>query len=216
MSKQTTASKILESARKLFNEQGVESVSVAQIADQIGISTGNLTYHFAKKKDMVAAHTKTLEDEILGILEDFPFAGSAEDFFGSHLALFKTIWQYRFLYNGTTYLIQNNLLDQEQFQALIDHVYSRVLQQCEYLIENKLMKPIPAPHDVNTLVDCIWWQWLGWLDANQLLPKDNDTSQEQLLENGFKHMLFLVQPYMHQQFIEQVYAEFHSFDTASV
>lgn len=213
MPKQSTATKILDTARKLFNEQGVESVSVAQIAEQIGISTGNLTYHFAKKKDMVAAHTETLERSILEILENFPYSGSAEEFFNSHVALFKTIWEYRFLYNGTTYLMQNNLLDRDQFQSLIDHVYSLVLQQCEYLIENKLMKPVPEPHDVTTLVDCLWWQWLGWLDANQLLPKKDRMSQEQLLESGFKHMLFLVQPYMHEQFIEQVYAQFDSVET---
>lgn len=216
MAKQSTASKILDTARELFNEQGVESVSVAQIAERMGISTGNLTYHYAKKKDMVNAHTEALEGAILDILENFPYSGSARDYVSSHLALFKVTWEYRFLYNGTAYLIQHDLLDRNHYQGLIDHVYSLVLQQCENLIASKAMKPIPEPHDVTTLVDCIWWQWLGWLDANQLTPEKKSMSQEELLESGLKHMLFLIQPYMHKRFIKQVYAELQDFDVASV
>ena len=215
MSKQSTSSKILDTARELFNEQGVESVSVAQIADRMGISTGNLTYHYAKKKDMVDTHTEALELAMLDILENFPYSGSARDYFNSHLALFKVIWEYRFLFNGTAYLIQNDLLDRDHYQGLTDHVYSLVLQQCKNLIASKAMKHIPEPYDVTTLVDCIWWQWLGWLDANQLMSEKGRMSQEELLESGLKHMLFLIHPYMHKGFIKQVYAEFHDFDVTS-
>ncbi len=44
---------ILESARRLFNEQGVGSVSMRSIAADAGISVGNLTYYFPRKKDLV-------------------------------------------------------------------------------------------------------------------------------------------------------------------
>ena len=216
MSKQSTASRILNTARELFNEQGVESVSVAQIAGEIGISTGNFTYHYAKKKDVVDAHTEALERAMLDILENFAYSGTARDFIKSHLALFKVIWEYRFLFNGTSYLIQHDLLDPDHYQGLIDHVYSLVLAQCENLIASKAMKAIPEPHDVTTLVDCIWWQWLGWLDANQLVPEKDRMSQDEVLESGLKHMLFLIQPYMHKRFIKEVYTEFHDFDVASI
>jgi AcrR family transcriptional regulator len=41
-----TQSLILETALRLFNEQGVEQVTVRHIAREIGISHGNLCYHF--------------------------------------------------------------------------------------------------------------------------------------------------------------------------
>lgn len=46
---------ILSAARSLFNRQGYASVTMRQIADSVGISPGNLTYHFARKQDIVTA-----------------------------------------------------------------------------------------------------------------------------------------------------------------
>lgn len=48
-------SEILETARELFNIRGYNEVSMRSIADALGISVGNLTYHFKKKEDLVEA-----------------------------------------------------------------------------------------------------------------------------------------------------------------
>ena len=50
-----TKEKILRAARELFNEQGVEAVTVRHIAARIGISHGNLCYHFPRKEDIIMA-----------------------------------------------------------------------------------------------------------------------------------------------------------------
>ncbi|MDR0654416.1 MAG: TetR/AcrR family transcriptional regulator [Synergistaceae bacterium] len=47
--------KILAAARKLFNEKGYNEVSMRDISDSLGISVGNLTYHFKKKENLVEA-----------------------------------------------------------------------------------------------------------------------------------------------------------------
>lgn len=46
---------ILDAARELFNERGFNGVSTRDIADKLGISKGNLTYHFKKKEDIIEA-----------------------------------------------------------------------------------------------------------------------------------------------------------------
>lgn len=48
-----TRQKILDSARKLFNIHGYNGVSLQDIADTVGISKGNLTYHFGKKEEIM-------------------------------------------------------------------------------------------------------------------------------------------------------------------
>lgn len=55
-----TRQKILETAKRLFGERGYNDVTTRDIADELGISKGNLTYHFKKKEDIVEA----LFDEI--------------------------------------------------------------------------------------------------------------------------------------------------------
>ena len=57
---------ILNSARRLYNEQGVTNVSMRTIAADVDISVGNLTYYFPKKKDLVSAlMTDDIEETIV-------------------------------------------------------------------------------------------------------------------------------------------------------
>lgn len=51
--KTDTKQKILDTARTLFNDYGYNSVSLRDIAKAIGISEGNLTYHFKKKENLM-------------------------------------------------------------------------------------------------------------------------------------------------------------------
>lgn len=49
----STKQKILDTARTLFNNYGYNSVSLRDIARAVGISEGNLTYHFKKKENLM-------------------------------------------------------------------------------------------------------------------------------------------------------------------
>jgi AcrR family transcriptional regulator len=51
--KKSTKENILETALMLFNKNGVEAVTVRHIAQEIGISHGNLCYHFPRKEDII-------------------------------------------------------------------------------------------------------------------------------------------------------------------
>jgi len=53
--KTPTKIKILNIARDLFNKEGYTRVSMRDIASALNMSVGNLTYHFAKKEDLVEA-----------------------------------------------------------------------------------------------------------------------------------------------------------------
>lgn len=46
---------IIGVAKRLFNERGYNDVSTQNIADAMGISKGNLNYHFKKKEDIIEA-----------------------------------------------------------------------------------------------------------------------------------------------------------------
>ena len=46
---------ILQTSKKLFNERGFNDVSTRDISEALGISKGNLTYHFKKKEDIMEA-----------------------------------------------------------------------------------------------------------------------------------------------------------------
>jgi len=51
--KKDTRQLILDTAKRLFNERGYNGVSLKDIADELSISKGNLTYHFRKKEEIM-------------------------------------------------------------------------------------------------------------------------------------------------------------------
>ncbi len=50
-----TAERILEAALDLFNRLGEPNVSTTAVAAQLGISPGNLYYHYLAKEEIVNA-----------------------------------------------------------------------------------------------------------------------------------------------------------------
>lgn len=50
-----TRDRVLAAAKRLFTERGYNNVSMGDIAAELGMSKGNLTYHFKHKEDIVEA-----------------------------------------------------------------------------------------------------------------------------------------------------------------
>ena len=53
--RRSTRNDIMDTARRLFSERGYNAVSIQDLADELGISKGNLTYHFKRKEQIVEA-----------------------------------------------------------------------------------------------------------------------------------------------------------------
>ena len=77
MSSIPTKSKILFAASKLFNQHGLANVRLQMIADETGISIGNLAYHFKNKEAIVQSISAHLQEEFLDILSMY---GQRRDF----------------------------------------------------------------------------------------------------------------------------------------
>lgn len=58
----STATRIIDAAVKLFNTEGISQVSLRSIAEEVGISHGNLAYHYSNKGEIL--------DEIYGRMKD--------------------------------------------------------------------------------------------------------------------------------------------------
>ncbi|MFN4353940.1 TetR/AcrR family transcriptional regulator [Parvibaculum sp.] len=94
-----TKDKILAASLRLFNENGYDAVTTARIAETVGISEGNLWYHFRTKRDLVKAHQLALFEQI-----DKRLAISStpenvlEKYALFNRAVFEEVWTYQYLY----------------------------------------------------------------------------------------------------------------------
>lgn len=94
-----TRQRILDVTLALYNEQGEPNVSTSLIAAELGISAGNLHYHFRKKDELSAALLEQFVAELDALLPPAGWrADNVEDvWFLLHLIL-EALWRYRFLF----------------------------------------------------------------------------------------------------------------------
>lgn len=86
--------RIVDRALVLFNEHGLERVGMRELARELELRPGNLTYHFARKEDLILAITERLSAANSELFEHY----AVEPSFTRFLELFRRIFanQYRF------------------------------------------------------------------------------------------------------------------------
>lgn len=149
-----TKDRILDTARDLFNQRGVSEVPLRTISDEMGISYGNLCYHFPKKDDLILAlyhemqqnlseEVSKLQSEILGF-----------DFMVYSLrTMLETYEHYRFVWLDLPQLIR-------KFPAVREHAkrqYRIRLQVCReiygFLILGGYLRPEHFPGHYDMLAE---------------------------------------------------------------
>ena len=100
---------ILETALAMFKTQGEPNVTTNHIADELGISPGNLYYHFRNKDDIIEhlfARYEQRIDEAL-VAPDDRLPGLEDVWLQLHL-VFECMWDYRFLYRDLVDILSRN------------------------------------------------------------------------------------------------------------
>ncbi|MGJ8561009.1 MAG: TetR/AcrR family transcriptional regulator [Litorimonas sp.] len=101
-----TKDTILRTSLALFNEEGEHAVSSVDIASVIGISPGNLYYHYKGKEPIIRELFADFEVEIRQVLSatvNEPLA--LQDNWVFLYIIFEEIWDFRFFYRNPTELL---------------------------------------------------------------------------------------------------------------
>lgn len=100
-----TRDRILEASLVLFNEDGLAGVSTHRIAAALGISPGNLHYHFKAKELIVATLFRHFEERVGACMDAAAEVDALDDVWLSLHLIFETINAYRFIYRDADYLL---------------------------------------------------------------------------------------------------------------
>jgi len=100
-----TRDRILECALQLFNQQGEPNVSTLEIANELGISPGNLYYHFHGKEPLVLGLFERFQAELAPLLDPPTNAQLApEDYWMFLHLIVERLSCYRFLFQDLSNL----------------------------------------------------------------------------------------------------------------
>lgn len=94
----TTKHRIISTAIVLFNQRGFMNVTMRDLAQELDISLGNLTYHFKRKDELVETIHRCLIDERNALLETVQVAPSITNIHAQLHPLMELYEKYRFFY----------------------------------------------------------------------------------------------------------------------
>ena len=104
MTSPSTRDRILQASLALFNAHGLPSVSTHRIAAELGISPGNLHYHFKTKRLIVEWLFRRFDDRLAALDEAAETVRAIDDLWLSLHLTFEAVNDYRFIYRDMAHL----------------------------------------------------------------------------------------------------------------
>src|SRR5277367_1606546 len=160
---------ILKTALTMFNAQGAAAVSTNHIADELGISVGNLYYHFADKEEIVRAlyeqHADRF-DEMWRVPASVTEA--AEVLVGALRRTFAMNWECRFFYRSPGSLTRNDPALRKLYMTQRDKRHHEIQAFQSAFIELGLLNVPGGEAALVRLQDLSWMITAFWLPHVEL------------------------------------------------
>ena len=105
IAKVNTYTRIINASLALFNEEGERNISTNHIAAHLGISPGNLYYHFRNKDEIIVQLFKRYSEALLVYLNEAVLPSNVEDSINYMAGIYDVMWEYRFLFSDVNTLL---------------------------------------------------------------------------------------------------------------
>ncbi|WP_107037763.1 TetR/AcrR family transcriptional regulator [Brumimicrobium mesophilum] len=192
-----TKNKILNTARELFNASGFSNVTIRMIAQELGMSSGNLNYHFKKREDILEA----LYFEMVSVFD------ARVEQLGEREINFKNIKfdiqtsmermvDYRFFWTDLYHILQLN----NEIKLHFEKVYHDRMNGYDYLFQtlNELgyLKSFESLKEEQLLVERMLGFSNTWLYNSILNQKEITKSY---IELQAESLMFMLYPYLFEK-----------------
>jgi AcrR family transcriptional regulator len=155
MSGTETRLRILETSRKLFNDYGTQAISTNHIAREMGISPGNLYYHF-KNKQMII---RTLIMKMFENAKDLWYteqSPSINNFLRLVHATWVILWEYRFFQREQIALLERDAELKDWYQEISIQRQNELIKFFEQLVQSDILREPEDPTTLTSLVTTCW------------------------------------------------------------
>lgn len=183
---------ILKRALHLFNKQGIEYVGIRELAKELGIKGGNITYYFPTKDDLVLAIAQEYS-KLNRHTKEFPDKLSLEMYMDLRLQGFKNQVKFRCIFLSYANLMQQN-------KKLTAYYTGKVAPGCSEAVRNYFLRMVDAGYmkdlDANSVqlldqqIALVMRFWLS--DAVVTLPGASD---RQKIAYYMRLIVAALQPY---------------------
>jgi AcrR family transcriptional regulator len=131
----TTKKRIRDKALALFNSQGLSQVTLRTIAKELGMSQGNLNYHYKKRAEIIEV---LYEDLVTALSAEFVKFETAELsmnlLFEVNTAVMKVFFNYRFMMLDFVQVMRTHPKISAHYQTLTVHRKEQFMSLVQRLI----------------------------------------------------------------------------------
>lgn len=160
------------------------------IAKAVGISTGNLAYHYKNKDVLIEAAFHKMEaerDEILSGVQQIP---SLDKIYKQNKLFTRLGKKYLFMYIDTVHILRNYpkiaTLHRMYMQKTIEYVKGTL----EYSVGSGNMRPEKVEGEYDRLAHAVWMIMTFWLNQLEIRDKACTLEEEEQLEFTIWDMIY--------------------------
>lgn len=190
-----TKNEILKSALRLFNEMGVSQVSLRIIAADMGISLGNLTYHFKKREEIIEALYLELVSRLdETITKKLNTKSQFDLLFEIPRATISNFYEYRFLMLDFVDITRNHAMIQDHYHKLMIERELQFEKLVSDLIAAKLLREENRVNEYSFLFKNLRIVGDFWLSAKTI--DKNGVIDQKDLQEGSQLLEFIIFPFL--------------------
>jgi AcrR family transcriptional regulator len=147
---------ILETALKLFNDSNTQTATTNHIAKAMGISPGNLHYHYKNREEIIRKLYLQLQEEMSLSIDELP--KTIEALNEHEKVLIEVQWKYRFFFRELLFLFSRD--EELKKMYIADNLAhrGRIKIVMQNLIVNNQLQ-IDDENALEHLVDTILMSW---------------------------------------------------------
>ena len=213
----STKERILQTSLALFNKQGERNVTTNHIAEALGISPGNLYYHYRNKGMIVSALFEAYQADLLELLAapQGPLTWTIKTYYFE--GLLASMWQYRFFHRDLTHFLHADPDLAERYQRFVETVLQRGRVIYEELrssgilsLDNEQLEGLM----VNTWV--LMSSWASLVQGLRPDALDDEQLDEALMRHGVYQIICLEEPFLQgeaREHLQEMKARYRSADS---
>src|SRR5262245_38361539 len=192
-----TRERILATALRLFNDSDTATVSTNHIASALGISPGNLYYHFRNKEEIIRA---LFEQQFARWDEAYAFPDdrlpNLDDLQQLVRASFVTAWEYRFMYRELIALLRRDGQLHQRWVEIRARGFAGFHELFNLFVAAGVLRDPGDPAVVTRLAELVWLISEFWLASVEVSGETVDAAQ---MERGVGLMLQVLEPFIVEQ-----------------
>lgn len=191
--------RILTSSIDLFNQAGAVAVTTNHIASHLGISPGNLYFHFRNKEEIVFELFEMMCVETYEVWK--PAKGHAPSPVELIERSYETFWKYRFFHREMYHLRRKDPELAKRWKIHIAKTMRLLKGMYAQWIKDGVMHKLEDPRQMQMISDTVLITSSSFL---QFFESPDKPATRRSLKTGVEHLLLFLLPYHtepHQQAI---------------